>query len=327
MPLRHADTRSIVADVGGTNTRLALAEGKDVLQDTVRKYRNANYPRLEPILRDYIRLQNNNAACTGACVAMAGPVHQGVGEFTNLRWRIDCDMIASATGAERVALLNDLQALGHALDHIASVNLRRIIPHPEAAPREAQIVIGIGTGFNAAPVHRIGKSCYAAPAEIGHANMPVRCDADLRLARYVESAHGFPGIEDILSGRGLERIHAWLGQESGDLREIEAAAIMEAIRNGTDPRAEEAARVFVRLLGTVTGNLALTTLPFGGIYLSGGVARAFAPYLLSFGFADAFRDKGRFAGFMDNFGVSVIEDDFAALTGCAEHLAAMTQPH
>ena len=61
-------------------------------------------------------------------------------------------------------------------------------------------------------------------------------------------------------------------------------------------------------------------LPFGGIYLIGGVARAFQPYLERFDFAGAFRDKGRFAGFMGNFAVSVIEDDYAALTGCAVYL-------
>jgi glucokinase len=61
-------------------------------------------------------------------------------------------------------------------------------------------------------------------------------------------------------------------------------------------------------------------LPFGGIFLVGGVSRAFAPYLERFGFGEAFRDKGRFAGFMSNFSVSVVEDDYAALTGSAAHL-------
>ncbi len=95
---------------------------------------------------------------------------------------------------------------------------------------------------------------------------------------------------------------------------------MAAIATGTDTLASEAGRVFVRMLGTVAGNLALIHLPFGGIYLIGGVARAFTPHLADFGFAEAFRDKGRFAGFMQNFRVSVIEDDYAALTGCAVYL-------
>jgi glucokinase len=95
---------------------------------------------------------------------------------------------------------------------------------------------------------------------------------------------------------------------------------MQALADGSDARAAAAARVFVRMLGTVAGNLALIQLPFGGVYLIGGVARAMAPWLQEFGFAEAFRDKGRFATFMESFGVGVVEDDYAALTGCAAYL-------
>jgi glucokinase len=80
------------------------------------------------------------------------------------------------------------------------------------------------------------------------------------------------------------------------------------------------------MLGVVSGDLALTTLPFGGVWLVGGLARAFAPYLQDFGFVEAFRDKGRFSGFMEQFGLGVVEDDNAALTGCASHLARMSRP-
>ena len=98
---------------------------------------------------------------------------------------------------------------------------------------------------------------------------------------------------------------------------------MAACADGSDPRAIEAATLFTRILGTVCGNLSLIQLPFGGVFLAGGVARAFAPYLAQFGFAEAYRDKGRFAGFMGNFKVSVIEDDYAALTGSAAHLVSL----
>ncbi len=158
------------------------------------------------------------------------------------------------------------------------------------------------------------------PSECGHASLPVRTDAELRLCRFVGTAHGFPAVEDVLSGRGLERIYAWLGDEAGDPEERRAAEIMAALAAGTDPRAEAAVAQFVRLLGTVVGDLSLVHLPFGGVYLIGGVARAMRPHLGRFGFAEAFRDKGRFAGFMSNFPVRAIEDDYAALTGLAAHL-------
>lgn len=101
---------------------------------------------------------------------------------------------------------------------------------------------------------------------------------------------------------------------------MKAADIMAALAAG-DAIARDTARLYVHLLGAELGNLALIHLPFGGLYLIGGVARAMMPYMQEMGLADSFRDKGRFAEFMESFSVQVVEDDFAALTGCAAYLA------
>ncbi|MEM1064097.1 MAG: ROK family protein [Pseudomonadota bacterium] len=313
------NTYSLVADIGGTNTRVALAEGPILLPETIKKFRNSEYPGLETVLRAYLS-EMGNLDCSAASVAIAGPVREGRGTLTNLDWTIDEDTLARASHAETVAVLNDLEAQGHALGRLPNESLRVVIDGPSPADSAAQLVIGVGTGFNVAPVHYVGERRLVAPAEAGHANLPIRTEAELRLCRYVETAHGFPAVEDVLSGRGLERLYAFLGHEASDPKEAKASEIM-ALRAEGDQRAVEAARLFVRMLGTVAGNQALIHLPFGGVYLAGGVARAFAPHLIEYGFSDTFRDKGRFAGFMQNFSVRVIEDDFAALTGSAAHLA------
>jgi glucokinase len=317
-----ANSLLLVADIGGTNTRVALADGRQILPSTIRRYSNADHAGLESVLRRYID-DEGGIDPKAACVAVAGPVREGRATLTNLDWTIDKTTLMRATQAETVAILNDLQAQGHALGHLDPSVIRPILSGPAAQPQAARLVIGVGTGFNAAPVFETGHGRLVPPSEAGHANLPIRTDADLRLCRYVETAHGFPGVEDVLSGRGLERAYAWLGEEAGDPRERSAQQIMESCANGSDERALEAARIFTRILGTVAGNLALIQLPFGGIYLVGGVSRAFAPYLERFGFGEAFRDKGRFAGFMGNFSVSVVEDDYAALTGSAAHLVGL----
>lgn len=317
-----ANSLLLVADIGGTNTRVALADGRQILPSTIRRYSNADHAGLESVLRRYID-DEGGVDPKAACVAVAGPVREGRATLTNLDWTIDKTTLMRATQAETVAILNDLQAQGHALGHLDPSVIRPILSGPAAQPQAARLVIGVGTGFNAAPVFETGHGRLVPPSEAGHANLPIRTDADLRLCRYVETAHGFPGVEDVLSGRGLERAYSWLGEEAGDPRERSAQQIMESCANGSDERALEAARIFTRILGTVAGNLALIQLPFGGIYLVGGVSRAFAPYLERFGFGEAFRDKGRFAGFMGNFSVSVVEDDYAALTGSAAHLVGL----
>jgi glucokinase len=313
----NSATRSLVADIGGTNTRVAMAQGRALQADSIQRFRNADYPGLETILRQY--LDGVGLACAGVCVAVAGPVANGLATMTNLDWTIDAAGLQRATGAGAVAILNDLQAQGHALGHIAAKNLRPIIGTPGEG---AKLVIGVGTGFNAAPVHDTPMGRFVAASECGHVNMPVRSANDLRLAQFVQTAHGFPGVEDVLSGRGLERLFAFTTAEAGTPAERSAAAVMETLQaEGGHGLATQTARLFVRLLGLEAGNLALTHLPLGGIYLCGGVARAFGPHLAPLGFEAAFRYQGRFAGFMQNFAVCVIEDDYAALTGCAAYMA------
>ncbi len=315
MSSRPANTLSLVADVGGTNTRVALGDGDRLLMDTVRKFANKDYAGLGGVLSAY--LDEEKVDCAGAAVAIAGPVRDGRGTLTNLDWSADPEMLADVTRAETVAVLNDLQAQGHAMGRIAPEFLKTVVDGP-VAELGTRLVIGVGTGFNAAVVLDTPQGRIVPPSEAGHANMPLRTEEELRLLKFVETSHGFPAIEDVLSGRGLEHIYTWLQSEAGTRSEKRAADIMSSA--DTDPMAEDAIRWFVRILGTVAGNLSLIHLPFGGVSLIGGVARAMEPYFDRFGFAAGFRDKGRFAGFMNNFRVDIVEDDFAALEGLRSHL-------
>ena len=313
--------RRLVADVGGTNTRVALADGTVLRQGSVTRYRNADHPGRDDVLRALLA-DNPTEGIDGAAVAVAGPVRDGRAELTNLDWSIDEDMLRRVSSADRVAVMNDLQAQGYALGHIATDNQRQLVSANTdgALPTSAKLVIGVGTGFNVAPVYESPGGRFVPPAEAGHTGLTVRTEDELHLATFVASQHGFPSVENVLSGRGLEQVYAWRRQENGNPGEARAAEIMDACSGGDDASAKEAVSVFVRYLGTVCGDLSLIHLPFGGVFLVGGVARAMLPHLGTFGFADAFRDKGRFSGFMQNFTVHAIEDDFAALTGLVAYL-------
>jgi glucokinase len=313
---------ALLADIGGTNTRVALADGPLVRPDSIAKFANADFPSLEPILTRYLS-QAGIASVEGVCIAAAGPVRQGVAEMTNLSWIIDHPMLTRSTRASKVAILNDLQAQGHALGHIAPENLRSVVAGA-ALPNASMLVVGLGTGVNAAPVHITPWGRVVPPSECGHVSMPIRTEADLALARFLETygehAHGFAGVEDVLAGRGLEHLYAFSTQLAGRLVEKSSDQIMADLNAG-DPAAVQAVGLYTRLLGSVLGNLALTHLPYGGIFLIGGMARAMTPYLAPMGLAEAICDKGRFATFLRAFPVWVVEDDFAALTGCAAYLA------
>lgn len=308
-----ADTYDLVADIGGTNTRVALAENGALLTNTVTRYKNADHKSLEDVLQRFLQ-SHDGVDCAGACAALAGPVKNGCGSLTNLDWTIDEKRLAEAASAEVAVLFNDLQAQGHGLDRLGTGAIRTLL---DGTPEDnaTRLVIGVGTGFNIAPVYQTDHGRIVPPSEAGHANLPIRDDQGMQLLKHFETAHEFPAVEDMLSGRGLERVYDYLtGQK------LSAADIMQRYEVENDQQAEEAAQLFVQMLGTVAGNLSLIHLPFGGVFFAGGVARAFAPHFERLGFADAFRDKGRFSDFMKSFPVFVIEDDYAALSGCAAFL-------
>ncbi|MBC6408300.1 MAG: glucokinase [Rhodobacteraceae bacterium] len=323
----------LVADIGGTHTRVALARGDRLLRETVCRHRNAEYAGLTSVLEAYLGA-HGGVRCRGACVAVAGPVEGEKAQLTNLPWTIDKDILQRSTQAQSVAILNDLQAQGYALGHIAADDLvlvraagRRNPAVDSGAQQAPRLMIGVGTGFNAAAVHEgQGGRRWVAASEAGHAGMPVQSADALSLCAFVRAVHGFAGVEDVLSGRGLERIYAWQARGRGRPEAKQAAQIMEECAAGGNPEAEAAVAMFVRLLGAISGDLALIHLPLGGVYLVGGVARAMAPYLERFGFAAAFCEKGRFAPFMEQFPVHLVTDDFAALAGSAAYIAQRAKP-
>lgn len=304
---------SLVADIGGTNTRVALAEAGEVRRDSVRRYKNAGVAGLSPVLEAYIA-ELAPGPLTGACVAVAGPVRDGVGQMTNLDWRIDRADLGQVTGAQTLAVLNDLQAQGHAVSQVAAADLIRLLPQPDASEQAARLVVGLGTGFNAAPVYDTGAGRFVPPSECGHITLPRTSAALAALAADLTDGHGFAAVEEALSGRGIVAVHKHLHG-----RQMTSTEIIADLEAG-DADAIATARLFTEALGTVIGDLALIHLPFGGIFLVGGMARAIAPWLEQLGFAEAFRAKGRFRPFMDQFGICVVTDDYAALSGCAAHL-------
>ena len=323
-------TLAILADIGGTNTRVALAEGTHVKLDSIRRFPNGDYQAngkdIAHVLRDY--LDQTGAQVTGVCVAAAGPVQDGVATMTNLDWVMDAAKLSGATGAKKVAILNDLQAQGQALGHIPAANLRSVLPGP-VKPNASMLVVGLGTGVNAAPVHPGPHGRIVPPSECGHVNMPIRSEEDFQLARFIEhklKAEGdapHAGVEEVLAGRGLANLHAFAAYAEGHPASLTSAQVLQALDAG-DATAAHAARLYVHILGQMLADLALIHLPYGGIYLIGGMSRAMTPHFTRFGLEQSFREARRVDLLQKDFSVTVVEDDYAALTGCAAYLDALS---
>lgn len=292
----------LVADVGGTNCRLALADAGGVRPDTIRRFRNEQFDNFADLARGFIADQPLLAS---AAVAIAGPVGNGEGQLTNRNWHFDARRLEDELSLPRVHLLNDLEALGHAICVLPDTSLTHLSGTP--APQEPQaLVVGLGTGFNVALTHRPSGVVFSA--EMGHARLPHSVEAIV--ADATGDADVFDTVEDLLAGKGLSRLHA---ARTGHLRAPEDVG---AAQGGAETLA-----VAARALGALVRELAYLYLPEGGIYFNGSLARTLlSGETRALALASLTGDTG-FDGRMASIPTYLLNDDASALQGCARFLA------
>lgn len=306
--------RWLLADLGGTHSRVGLATGGALDARSLRRYRHARFDGFEAVLHAYLAEQGS-PEIHALCAGVAGPVRAGAARLTNHSWQIDSAALRAAFGVSTCLLLNDLQAQAYALDDLPGTSVTPLFPGASSPPPEAaRLVIGLGTGSNVAVAHHVAGRLFVPPAESGHASLPFASGAQARLLACLETLQPHRPMESALSGPGLSHIHRFVTGRSLPPQDILAAY------HAGEPGAAETLGLFVPLLGQVAGDLALAHLPMGGVFLIGGLARAVAPLLAPLGFLARFTAKGPYAPILHDIPVSLITDDNAALLGCARHL-------
>ncbi len=313
---KNMGQQNLVADVGGTNTRVALAIDGKLQTQTIHRYRNTDQSGVVGILQKYLSEHAPEARPEAVCIDVAGPVGTNEGQLTNLDWIITSAELCAATGASFGAILNDMQAQGMALSHLHGSAFRSIVKG--TAQSGNRMVVNIGTGFNSAVVLGDGPKLTVPGSETGHVNLPVPSPEIYELHQYLSARFGFASAEEVLSGRGIGHIYGFLAGLEPHQPFPSSHHILTHL--DSDPLARKSVDIMLEVLGCVCGNLALTHLPFGGIYLVGGMAQVLADYYHDSAFQRAFVAKGRFAEFMDQFSVHLVQDDHAPLVGCIAHL-------
>jgi glucokinase len=300
------NARRLVADAGGTNVRFAIADETGRL-DRVQSLQTADFPTFPDALSAY-RSNAGGLQELGACViAAAGPVDDGVVKLTNIKWTIDRAEISAVMAGIPVAVVNDLEAVAAALPHLASEDLTPIGALAPARPeRRTMLAVNVGTGFGAASAILRDGRWYTCPSESGHMTLGS-----------VEAFSTLPpdtSVENVLSGNGLAKLYERL--TGGRHIAAQQAADVLAM-SGRDAAAGRTVELFTSILGRIAGDLTLATAAWGGVYLCGSVATAWAAGADAKRFRAEFIRKGPMRARMLNVPTAVIRRDNVALFGLA----------
>lgn len=306
-----------VCDLGGTHCRIGQYVDGHLDAKSVARFENSNHASFAALMRHYHESSGRTPAET-MVIALAAPVTGDVVALTNLDWTIDRDEISRATGVPDVYLINDFEALGHALSSSQSLELRSLSVGNGVGGNGTKLILGAGTGFNCAA--RLSNGSVVC-CEAGHSTFVTETDFDRALQHHFTQKYGRCSFDRVLSGSGLGEIYQTLCRlENQTPVHATSHQIIPAALGPGDDLAARACHEFVRILGRAAGDLALVFLATGGIYVTGGVARGLAAFMSGpeSRFLPAFKAKGRMAGTMATVPVNLVLDDNTALRGCLE---------
>jgi len=312
----------LAADIGGTNTRLALLAGGERVAE--RRAASAESETLEAILADFLD-SCGRPPLAAACLGVAGPVFDEPVALTNLPWTLERAALCAVLGTERLRFVNDLEATAFGMLHLSSDSFEVLQAGTRQRGVGPVLVPAAGTGFGLAVLDWDGQGHHPRATESGHPGFAPRSDREMALLRRLQNQYGRVSLERIVSGPGLVAIHDFLCDEAGGApaAEIGAAAdpsaeITRRALAGEDPRCEDALALFCECYGAAIGDAALAQLPLGGIWIGGGIAPKILPALRKGPFLAALLDKGRFRTLLGSLHVAVcLEPDTALHGACA----------
>ena len=309
----------LVADIGGTNVRFAIAEAvsSGITLHDARRLQTEDFETVRDAAHAY--LESVQAHPKRACMALAGPVHNGQAQvtLTNSHWSLRGDEFQKALALEELMLVNDFYAAASGVAYLhddAFVTVKR-------AQRDAlavQLIIGPGTGLGQALIVPTQTGNRVVATEGGHVAFAPQTTEEIEVMSFIARAHPRVSAERLLSGPGLVNIHrAFCQIEGAPPLTLQAEEITAAAMDGTDRIALRSVNMFSAVLGRVAGDAVLATGARGGVVLGGGILPKIREMLLEGPFVDRFLDKGRMKDYMAAVPVRLIVDESVALYGAA----------
>ena len=310
----HAQHRAlVVADIGGTNARFALAtpEGAAFGLSQISNYHCGSAQGLGELLCRYLR-ELGDVRPERACLAIAGPNDGRQGFVTNLGWQADAEVLAREAGLAHVLLANDFAALASAAPALDESATRLLKPGTARADGPIS-VLGPGTGLGVALVVPHGGGYTTVSTEGGHMGFAPVTPAEIALCAHVRGQLPHVSIESLLCGAGLTRIHGFVSGNAGlPAPEVSARALA-----GTDAHCVKAVQMFIGILGSVAGDVALVHGATGGVMIGGGILPRLVPLLSGSSFCERFLAKEPMRALLEKMPVRLITAEHVALHGAA----------
>lgn len=310
---------NIIADIGGTNIRIAVVDKKSEGYYTdIATYKCAEFSGLAEVLKLYIKENQLEEKPLRACLAIACPVDDDLISMTNLPWQFSQRQLRNELKLKALTLINDYTAIAMAIP-LLSDEQKVKIGGGTAIDKKTISVCGPGTGLGVATLINVEDKWHCISGEGGHVDFAPVGDLEIEILKYLNRIKQRVSYEQLLSGYGLEQIYQAVAaiKENSQSEKLSAQQISERGLANNCELCNLSLRVFCRVLGSFSGNLGLISNSLGGVYIAGGIVPRFVDFLKSSAFRERFESKGRLSHITRQTPTYVITEQQPGLLGAA----------
>jgi glucokinase len=319
----------LAGDLGGTKCTLILF---DIDAQRLRPiYRltakTADFPDIESFFdnfREHAKSEGHPLKrVSSAGFGVAGAIVNDAVVCNNLPWTITRKRIAESLqiSPRKTLLLNDVEAAASSLTHLEAKDLLELNPGTPQ-PHAPKVYVAAGTGLGESILFWNGDRYQVFACEAGLTDFAPGTDREIVVLQFLRQRMPRVCTEEIVSGRGFRAIHEAVFPEHHhpffDDPELDSAASITRQAFSKDCSAcEETLHMWTEAYGSEAGNMALRALPFGGVYVGGGIALKILTKLKDGTFVRAFCDKTKLSAELARIPIFVVLNQDAPVLGAA----------
>lgn len=267
----------LIGDIGGTNSNFALLQRikKDYEIIFQKLQPNAAFDSFENLLKDFLKICNirYKVEPQRAVFSVAGKIEKSRVKLSNSKFFVDTREIEKKTTLKDIELINDFSAISYSVEKLEKKHVK-ILNKGTVQKGKTASVIGAGTGLGKSILvyDKTNKNYIVQASEGGHSDFIAYDREELELVEFIRKKSGkeLVVLEDVISGRGIERIYAFLQKKYTG---IENEASVEKISDNKkkDPIARETMRQFFKYYARACKNQILDSICESGLYIAGGI--------------------------------------------------------
>ena len=319
----------LAGDVGGTKTLLAYYDFNRNCKEPsyLQSYPSDEYPTLQLLVKNHI--DKSQIRPEFISLGVAGPIIHGVAQITNLNWVVSEKELSDTCYSIPANFINDLASIAFSIPEFRDNDLE-VINSGIPVEHGTIAVIAPGTGLGEGFMVWDGAGYRPYPSEGGHCDFSPNNLLECSLYKYLYKKYKHVSMERVCSGLGIPNLYMFLKKKKAALepawlrKELNKAddptpIIVNYAMEGRNELCTLTLKLFIEILASEAGNLALKFMATGGVYLGGGIPRRIVDKLKSPIFMQNFINKGRLSEMLMGFPVNVIMRSDAALIGAARH--------